>query len=1193
MINKVKRKRSDEQENRAEKEAIVAEVIVGDRGWIVEKLANEIRDNLPEKRFSCEVLDAPSGKADITYFLPYSGQRPVDGGAIGSWFTHQEMVEPAKSRFIDYALAADFCLTPAERYEELLRSAGAKDVETIWHGVDLDLFSPKLKIGVVGRAYHTGRKGEGLLAFIHDLDGLELLFTGTGWPWPHKHYTSAELAEFYRSLDYLLIPSTIEGGPMPLFEALASGVKVIASDVGCVPSFPHIPFERGNGRDLRAVIQGLLEEKTKLRQSVERLTWRRFGEAHARVFERVFQNHGPNPNRRSSGGSAVPLGANAAQYSIIMHGTEKKSLGGPTTRVGNIVRTASSRGVVAKQHYGSSDVIKEMRPSSIAHVFNSWPLKSALAELHSLNRANIPTIYSPIALNLNFRPYFQDLLPSVLKDLKDADQLETTLRQIGRITKPWEPEAGFPPAEGHDNHFDSIREGVSLADHIIFLSAYEEAFVRSIGAAPKASTVVRNGVDTQTMRSADRRLFESAFGISDFILIVGRIETRKNQATPIFALRELDVPIVCIGHVGDPEYFEAMKKWAGHNFIHIDRIDDREMLASAYKAARGLILASWSEGAPLVALEAAAAGTPLLLSTLSSEQEYFGDFAEYTHPCDTAKMREWSEALALDPESPNCRAQRSDMACTQFDISRHVKETLDVYATSVSIQKQKKSGVPSRFAVDFTHVGHALSNGKNLTGVPAVEAYLAREVAERSEFAGAFVWNSPQRRYVPADVKQILNDKRCDAANSKEALLELPSDSSIAVEWERHGASEQDEVQTVPTLEFEELPPLTFGRKLISAAKHTIAALPGPVRRSVSGAIRYIRPSFNSEIEPHHRLFGRKTPPPTIVYRPLEQAPKHHQRRSLRVRAVQKSRKLIGINAHVLFVLGQPWISNERQLDDLISFVQSNNLRLRPLIHDLLYITDTSSFNEGSRRVYAERLLKLLAVSDRAIVTSQCVERELQNLISTRKMLLKIQRIRLGLPMGIHEAPPTRPSIPLPPNFLMYVSSMNARKNHRFLIDVWQDLYPELRANKATADVGLILVGSPQAGFEEFKDPKFLKKLQKNNIHVLDGINDGELAWLYQNCLFTVYPSRSEGWGFPPLESLTFEKPCIVSSTVPSANETKNGGLMKIVPNDFYAWRSALHALICQSSLREGFAERAKEFSPDLWRVAAKAIVEE
>ena len=78
-------------------------------------------------------------------------------------------------------------------------------------------------------------------------------------------------------------------------------------------------------------------------------------------------------------------------------------------------------------------------------------------------------------------------------------------------------------------------------------------------------------------------------------------------------------------------------------------------------------------------------------------------------------------------------------------------------------------------------------------------------------------------------------------------------------------------------------------------------------------------------------------------------------------------------------------------------------------------------------------------------------------------------------------------------------------------------------------------------------------------VSFVEGPTDGELAWLYRNCAFTVYPALYEGWGLPVSESLDFGKMCITSnrSSLPEAGE----GLTDLLdPFDRMEWkRRILH----------------------------------
>jgi glycosyltransferase involved in cell wall biosynthesis len=56
------------------------------------------------------------------------------------------------------------------------------------------------------------------------------------------------------------------------------------------------------------------------------------------------------------------------------------------------------------------------------------------------------------------------------------------------------------------------------------------------------------------------------------------------------------------------------------------------LLSSAYAAARVFALPSWFETPGLAALEAALAGSPVVITPYGSTRDYFGDLVEYARP---------------------------------------------------------------------------------------------------------------------------------------------------------------------------------------------------------------------------------------------------------------------------------------------------------------------------------------------------------------------------------------------------------------------------------------------------------------------------------------------------------------------------------------------------------------------------------
>jgi len=265
-----------------------------DPGWILERMTQALAQRLPYVTTSNRV----NPRAAIQYYLNYTEHLGRVSPIELASFTHvDELMPDMKARYFQVAREVDVAVCMAERYAAELRALGLREVHVIRPGVDLARFSPRVKIGVVGRTYACGRKGEALVAEVLDTPGIEWHFTGSGWPLASRALTEAEMPAFYREMDYILVPSLYEGGPMCVIEALACGTKVIAPPVGWVTDFPHIEFRTGDAADLRRVLNEAVGEKLALRNSVENVTWDNFAAAHHRLFHALYRARVPESQR--------------------------------------------------------------------------------------------------------------------------------------------------------------------------------------------------------------------------------------------------------------------------------------------------------------------------------------------------------------------------------------------------------------------------------------------------------------------------------------------------------------------------------------------------------------------------------------------------------------------------------------------------------------------------------------------------------------------------------------------------------------------------------------------------------------------------------------------------------------------------------------------------------------------------------
>ena len=96
----------------------------------------------------------------------------------------------------------------------------------------------RLRVGIVGRTYKSGRKNEDWLPKLRELCGKNIEFITTY----DNPIPAEQMPAFYEGVDYLLVIANKEGGPMPVVEALAMHKPVIAPDVGFCWEYPVIRY---------------------------------------------------------------------------------------------------------------------------------------------------------------------------------------------------------------------------------------------------------------------------------------------------------------------------------------------------------------------------------------------------------------------------------------------------------------------------------------------------------------------------------------------------------------------------------------------------------------------------------------------------------------------------------------------------------------------------------------------------------------------------------------------------------------------------------------------------------------------------------------------------------------------------------------------------------------------------------------
>jgi glycosyltransferase involved in cell wall biosynthesis len=258
-------------------------------------------------------------------------------------------------------------------------------------------------------------------------------------------------------------------------------------------------------------------------------------------------------------------------------------------------------------------------------------------------------------------------------------------------------------------------------------------------------------------------------------------------------------------------------------------------------------------------------------------------------------------------------------------------------------------------------------------------------------------------------------------------------------------------------------------------------------------------------------------------------------------------------------------------------------LPLRPSVmtlHDLSPWMDPSWHAESERVRKRTPMLLRLGLATMIITPSEAVKCR-----AIERFHLPADRV-IAVP---HGAAATFRPVQAPehnPPYLLYVGTLEPRKNVGLVLDLWRELRREY-------PIDLILAGRRRADFPEIP--------QEPGLHLAGLTPEEDLPRLYSGTVACLYPSYYEGFGLPVLEAMQCGA-VVIASNDPSIREVAGGdaeghGAILLDVNDRAAWLAALRTAITQPNemrvWRERAVIRAGQFSWTKTAKLTKAVYEQ
>lgn len=199
----------------------------------------------------------------------------------------------------------------------------------------------------------------------------------------------------------------------------------------------------------------------------------------------------------------------------------------------------------------------------------------------------------------------------------------------------------------------------------------------------------------------------------------------------------------------------------------------------------------------------------------------------------------------------------------------------------------------------------------------------------------------------------------------------------------------------------------------------------------------------------------------------------------------------------------------------------------------------------------------------------------------------KVKAIMLGFdprmtkPRDVAEGDAVCRKYELPPEYLLYVGTIQPRKNIDTLIQAFSRL-----KKIASSDHKLVIVGRKGWLYEQLFIR--IKELNLESEIVFTGfVPDEDLPFIYDRARVFLYLSLFEGFGLPPLEAMACGIPVITSNTTSLPEVVGDAGIT-VSPTDVDAVALAMQQVLTDpllaEKMRESGRNRAQHFS---WEMAA------
>lgn len=222
------------------------------------------------------------------------------------------------------------------------------------------------------------------------------------------------------------------------------------------------------------------------------------------------------------------------------------------------------------------------------------------------------------------------------------------------------------------------------------------------------------------------------------------------------------------------------------------------------------------------------------------------------------------------------------------------------------------------------------------------------------------------------------------------------------------------------------------------------------------------------------------------------------------------------------------------------------------LVHDTIPLDHPAFTRKDTIASFDKKLAAISAHADTVIHTAKATR------FATEHHLARHRRVPPSViaPLGITPLCPSADP-PRPHPYFVTLGTIEPRKNHGFLLDIWETMHRDLPAH---AIPHLLILGrrgwSNDAVFRRLDSLPFVNQ----TVFELPNLPDAAVANLLVHARALLFPSHVEGFGLPPIEAASLGTAVIVPP-LPIYRETLGNYPVYVGLDDSYSWMETITQL--------------------------------